>query len=41
MRRAYRMVSPGCRRRPIFFAANQLGQHAGLTSVGIEGKKPR
>jgi hypothetical protein len=36
-----RMVSAGRRCRPIFFAANHLGPDARLTSVGIDGKKPR
>jgi hypothetical protein len=35
-----RMVNAGCRRRPIFLAANHLGPDARLTSVGIEGKSP-
>jgi hypothetical protein len=35
------MVRAGRGRRPIFFAANHLGPDARLTSVAVEGKKPR
>jgi hypothetical protein len=41
MSRIPRIVPAGRRRRPIFFADNHLGQDAGLTSVGIDGKTPR